>query len=185
MHYPKHLINVKFANGKSAHIRKSTLVWFFKNQTLDRVSSDRLGRFICANKNINSSKKYAPITNSTQTSIEIGDWCGFNNEAGTQLHVGQVVGFSYLNGTRREREYSLNSAPIYHNDDKKGSKKGVGVLCNWYSFNMENKMQIMNELIIGFHPIQFYVCHIDKPIYKNCDLILTKESCQYLKKFSN
>lgn len=65
--------------------------------------------------------------------------------------IGLILSFSYLCGkTFREREYSLEFAPVHCH------KKIIGALCTWYTWDDEGKLIKWNKIQYSFANIDCY-----------------------------
>lgn len=101
--------------------------------------------------------------------IFIGEWCIFSdtikerNNDKTNVFVGMVLGFSYLQGeTFKEREYSNSSVFVTH-----ASNKGVGMLCSAYTYRSDGVLENNFEQAHKYAKIDSYIGTIEDPIYTN------------------
>lgn len=150
--------------GKTFFVKKSTLCWLLNNPKTasGRILSDRIRRFIVENSKSKSLSKV-----HDEEHLKIGDWAEFTGK----YSVGQVIGFSYLTGSKKEREYTLDSAPL--TIVKSGSSfRGIGVLCNWFTikpgFVLESAPMDKHEYV---NIIQFKA-HLYKPMIEEATLKL-------------
>lgn len=97
--------------------------------------------------------------------IKIGEWCIFT--VGKNLLVGQILGFSYINGkTYRTREYSRSFATI-----QSDTEKVVGTLCHYYSWNADGGL--IDEPNYQFYlDVKNYKATISAPAYERNGLRL-------------
>jgi hypothetical protein len=120
-------VHINCANGKIVTVKKTTLCWLYRDQPT-KISADRLRRFINENSNMRVKEIRTDIEECfIMEDINVGEWCFFENG-----YLGQVTGFQYINGTKREREYSLDYAPVEPPSSVK-NPRGINVLCSWYS----------------------------------------------------
>lgn len=147
---------LRFQNekGESFFIKKTTLCWLLNNKAPEeKLSTDRIRRFIMQRDRLES----APDSQKCEV-LKIGDWCEFDGQVGT---VGQVIGFSYLSGTKKDRVYTLDSVPLQF-DEENGNAKGVGVLCNWFTIVPGYVLEIANT-VHQYIDVKKYKNHIKKP----------------------
>lgn len=107
-----------------------------------------------------------------QDTLNIGDWCEFTNIE----KVGQVIGFKYMCGSRKDRVYTLDSVPI-ENADK---RKGVGVLCNWYNIKPEFVLEIANTLHELYIDIVHFKNHLNKPYINSVMQLVLDDNDLYI-----
>ena len=84
--------------------------------------------------------------------------------------VGRAVQFSYLKGSKKERQYSSSYV-----DFSKDSYKNIGVFCNWYqvSYNDDEKLyfQPLDVFTPGYLSLEFFYRYlpdsllVDEPDY--------------------
>lgn len=134
------------------------------------MSSDRIRRYIVGkNSSCNSSTSAAQKATDL---LHIGDWCEFNEVK----CIGQVIGFTYLTGSRKDRVYTLDSVPIKCPDTKVAT--GVGVLCNWYTIEDGFVLKIANTPNHKYVNINTFKAHLNKPqIDGNLNLVLNANDC--------
>lgn len=137
-------------NGETFFIRKSTLCWLMNAKEPDQLSSDRIRRFITTRA---TNKK----DDAADNFIKIGDWCEFDNTT----QIGQVIGFKYLTGKRKERAYTLEMVPIKCPEGIIG--KGVGVLCNWFDIKPGFVLEVANVEKHEFVDVKHFKSHLHKP----------------------
>lgn len=72
------------------------------------------------------------MENPTKIALEIfvGEWCIF--ETDKTLLLGLVLNFVYLKGTKRQRQYSRDYAPVQFEPQKGVEARGIGVVGTWY-----------------------------------------------------
>ncbi|CAH1103812.1 unnamed protein product [Psylliodes chrysocephalus] len=113
---------------KSTVIRKSSLCWLL-DQAKDKVSSDRLRRFIG-----NRPKSLKPENLQVKSQIKTGDWCVFeytklkNNKCAIKdCLLGRVLSFGYLEPS------SKILCPYWALVQSR--EEGIGCHCAWYSID--------------------------------------------------
>lgn len=155
---------LQFSNSKGENffIKKSTICWLMNTTGNDKISSDRIKRFITGNQSKTTDNK-------TEDELTIGDWCEFKN---TDL-IGQVIGFSYLCGSRKEREYTLDSVPISGRNIETG--KGIGVMCNWFKLQTGFVLEIANTHKHEYTDIKHFKALLTKPRIEGSQLKLNEE----------
>lgn len=154
---------IKTKTGRKVLIRKSSLCWLITNSD-NHLSSDR-------NKRVQeeaASTSYCPgntesaekIGIQREVTLKIGDWAVFKKIKEKGSLIGLVLGFSYLTGTGKNRQYSKSSVPVHA--PKKGSR-GIGVLCNWYTWNSNGLLIPADIFCHGFYDIKYYFGTINDP----------------------
>lgn len=73
--------------------------------------------------------------NSTTVALEIfvGEWCIF--QTSKSLCLGLVLNFIYLKGSKRQKQYSLDYAPVQFIAKNGTEARGIGVVATWYTWN--------------------------------------------------
>lgn len=155
-------------NQKIIIIKKSSLCWLL-DEGCDKISSDRLQRFISKNKTRTVEATSENLTDKIEfkQSVNVGDWCLFlrdpkDSKGKDPLHdflVGRILAFTYLLGTAKNREYSLEDCPTTFSTDKKSS---VGCLCTWYFLNKAGNLRLVTNDNHGFCDIELYRLTIPK-----------------------
>lgn len=154
-------------NGEAFYIKKSTLCWLLNNNPTNSVSSDRIKRYIVKSPN----KPLAPTIGRRDT-VQIGDWCEF----GSTENVGQVIGFTHLTGSRKERAFTQDSVPI--SCGAKTNPRGVGVLCNWFAIGPGFVLEIVDGVSHEYINISDYKAHLNTPyINDDMQLVLNEIDC--------
>ena len=95
-----------------------------------------------------------------------GDLCIFKRmDSKTKCLVGRIIQFSYLQGTKRERQYSSDYVDL-----SKASHKNIGVCSNWYQgtkVGQNNASGVVNFKPLdqvftpGYLSLEYYVASID------------------------
>jgi hypothetical protein len=167
---------IRCPNGKVIAVKKTTLCWFFRDPTI-KISSDRLRRFI--SENVHTKIQHVrtrPEDFFICDDICVGEWCYFANSL-----VGHVISFQYIKGTKREKEYSLDFAPI--EPPTRTELKGINVMCNWYSVDITKlNTVIYGSLEISYINIDKYVCHINAPQICEDGLHISEDLIDRIKK---
>lgn len=84
--------------------------------------------------------------------------------------VGIIVAFLYLSGpTVRKREHSLLSAPT---KAPEANAIGLGCLCSWFSVK-GRVLQPMAMDMHGYYSLEFYLCTLPRPQYKDQKVLLS------------
>ncbi|CAG9814589.1 unnamed protein product [Phaedon cochleariae] len=175
-----------YHKNKRIVIRKSTLCWFLSNKD-KKMSSDRLQRvkFLVKPKQdiVNNTRESEQLVEEKE-SLKIGEWVIFSinskldktvSEPLSFLKVGKILSFKYLNKkTKKQQEYSLDSAPVLSKTDP-----NVGVLCQWFLLNQEGEMTLDDGFQL-FHKIGLYICSIGAPTLKGNYLSIDKENVQHI-----
>lgn len=151
-------------------VKKSTLCWFLGNGG-NRISPDRLRRVMGNSHNCPyiNHPQFVPDERDT---INIGQWCLFLYKENPI--IGNVIGFSYIKGSRKQKQYTLDGAPV---KPPGFTEKGIKVLCNFYKLNLTLlEPTTMDEYYVN---INNYVLTLPKPDY----LTLNEESVIEINKY--
>lgn len=150
---------LRFTNKKGEHffVKKSTLCWLMNNTTNQKVSTDRIRRFM-----VESGSGPSLLADRSRGELVIGDWCEFkhNDEV-----VGQVISFTYLTGKRSERAYTLDSVPLRCPTGV--ASKGIGVMCNWFKVMPGFVLEIAEIKEHTYININEFKTHLHKPHINN------------------
>ena len=113
-----------FVEYENAYIRKSTALYLIQENC--QVSNDRLLRVM---RDQPSHLISVPDTSTglVRSSAQSGDLCIFRRIDKKKYLTGRVIQISYLDGSKRDRQYS---SPYV--DMTKDSHKSIGVFANWY-----------------------------------------------------
>lgn len=123
---------------------------------------------------------------SVRDYISIGEWCFFSRKEydnifseteddgfNVNLLLGNVLGFTYLDGkTFKQREFSRTSAKVQAHPEI-GPQRGVGVLCSFYTCDLNGLLTNVPDDKHQFINIESYVATIKPPIYVNKSLSLS------------
>ena len=122
-----------FIKYKEAYIRKTTALYILKQENY-QVSNDRLLRVRAEQPSHLYSKNNEQSRDPSH--VLIGDLCIFRRvDCDKKVLLGRVVKFSYLKGTKKQREYSSSYV-----DTSKDSFKTIGVFANYFA-----RYEIMNN----------------------------------------
>lgn len=169
-------IDVLDVDGTVKSISKSAVVWSFLDST-QNVSNDRLirvqgpketaSRYCYIRKEISNTDKIK-VRGSFEIlkEIEIGQWCIFKKSDVAHINdidlyhqnlvLGMILGFKYLTGrTGKEKQYSLNTAPI-HTESKK--KRGIEVQAIWYKLNEDFSFEKLSKPVFSINIDCFVAC---------------------------
>lgn len=155
--------NYNNKNGKScfvryngAFIRKTTALYLLQEK--NQLSNDRLLRVRAAQPShlYNSNNKSHC---QREELIQSGDLCAFKQVESDKLIIGRVIQFSYLEGTKKQREYSSTYVDVTCE-----SFNSIGVFCNWFQ-----PVKALDGLVFfpldvfttGYHPMEYYVSTVD------------------------
>ena len=116
-----------FIDYKGAYIRKSTALFLLQEKK--QVSNDRLLRVRSSQpSHLFNDDNIEP--SGPQTKISSGDLCVFKRIDSDKNLVGRVIQFSYLEGSKKQRQYSSSYV-----DMSIESHKNIGVFANWYGIS--------------------------------------------------
>lgn len=162
--------------GKRTVLKKTSFCWLL-NSGNERVSTDRLKRFI-SQSNTDDDVSLPCRQVKVRDKLWIGNWCIFENKCtktrnksltmkvGTNSFLndyilGRVLAFSYLTGKCKQRHYSLEHAPTSV-ECFAGAKKGLGCLCTWYVIENNGKLTLTIRPH-EFYNIEFYKFSVPSP----------------------
>ena len=150
-----------FIKYKDKFIRKTTALYLIQEKV--SVSNDRLLRVRRDHPSHIFSETDAQISDTDY--LKCGDLGLFRTVDDSRYTIiGRVVQFSYLRGTKKQREYSSNYVDL-----RLESKNDIGALCNWYECKRDHdklSFKTSNIYTIGYVSLENY----DLPI---SDTILT------------
>ena len=126
------------------YIRKTTALYLLQENT--QLSCDRLLRVRAVQPNHVFVGSQHDVS-SSRRSIASGDLCIFKRIDCSECLVGRVVQFSYLLGTKRQRQFSNGSVDL-----EKDSASNIGVYANWFYGvkPSENQDETRGERVIAF-----------------------------------
>ena len=138
------------------YIRKTTAVYLIQEK--EQLSNDRLLRV--RSKNADHLYSVESRCVSASNTVRAGDLCAFRRiDDGTKFLLGRVIQFSYLNGNKRQRQYSSNFVDL-----TKESIENIGALCNWYTFVSFDRVRVFFEPLrmytAGYIPFENYHCTV-------------------------
>ena len=109
---------------KGAYIRKSTALYLLQENL--QISNDRLWR-VRKTQPAHLFSSSSELCGSSSC-VKIGDLCLFRQLESEKVLLGRVIQFSYLEGNKKEREFSGCFV-----DMSIESFKGIGVYANWFA----------------------------------------------------
>ena len=147
-----------FIQYQNRYIRKSTALYLIQENL--NVSNDRLLR-VRSNQpsHIYHSKE---STLYPKNHIKSGDLCIFKREGMANEHlIGRIVQFSYLSGSKRDRQFSGDFI------DLSKDISNIGIFCNWYCIANYDDPKIIAfkstyDFTQGYLPSSNYVFLIDE-----------------------
>ena len=149
----------QFVKYKGVFIRKSTALYLLQER--NQLSNDRLLRV----RSTQSSHLYTggngddSFDSGHQKKVNSGDMCVFKRIDCEKVIIGRVIQFSYLDGGKRERQYSSSYV-----DMSLESHKNIGVFANWFkAFNISREtvsFKPHDAFTIGYLSMDRYVCTI-------------------------
>lgn len=134
--------NIVDYNG--TYIRKTTALYLLQENF--KVSSDRLLR-VRADQPTHIFSGLDLDKCGRVNCVQAGDLCVFNRvDCQGKCLVGRIIQFSYMEGNKKERQYSSNYVDL-----SKKSYKNVGVLANWYQGTRISEER--SKSIVDFKPL--------------------------------
>lgn len=132
---------------------------------------------------------------SVRDQISVGEWCVLSRKEydrifpqrdaeghNLSLLLGMILGLTYLDGeTFKQREFSKTFATIRH--PEVDSQRGVGVLCSFYTCDMNGLLTNVPGDTHQFINIDSYVATISPPIYESNLLRLSTRLVDKLTEF--
>ena len=114
-----------FIEYNGAFIRKSTALYLLQENK--QLSNDRLLRVRASQPGHLFNGESELGTDQERVIVRSGDLCFFRVQHSTNILIGRIIQFSYLEGSKKERQYSSTyvdmSLESFHN---------IGVFANWY-----------------------------------------------------
>ena len=151
-----------FVRYNGAFIRKTTALYLLQEKK--QLSNDRLLRVRAAQPNhlFNNNNENRC---QRQEVVQSGDLCVFKQVDNNKVVLGRVIQFSYLEGTKKQREYSSTYVDVTLD-----SVVSIGVFANWFQ-----PKKILDRVVffpldtftIGYHPMEYYVSTIDESSLQN------------------
>ena len=144
---------------KGAYIRKTTALYILQENS--QLSNDRLLRVRSSQPSHLFSTTDSSLS-QTSSIIHIGDLCLFRQIDNERVLLGRVVQFSYLTGTKKEREFSGSYV-----DMSNESYKGIGVYANWFARRGSEVGEIIYfdalDLVFkaGYHGMEHFVATVN------------------------
>lgn len=148
-----------FVKFKGAFIRKTTALYLLQENT--QLSNDRLLRV----RSSQPSHIFGNSDSSPEKSsdfVHIGDLCLFRQLGSEKVLLGRVIQFSYLSGSKKEREFSGTYV-----DMKNESYKNIGVYANWFARRIIEEGDFVHfealDLVFttGYHSMEHFVGIVD------------------------
>ena len=125
-------------------IRKSTALYILQENA--QISNDRLLRV----RTNQSNHLFDPscYDNVPETCVRTGDLCIFSNTVSPGTYIlGRLVQFSYLYGTKKQREYSSNYCDL-----TKESRNDIGAFVNWFLPTYSPESDDSSDCNVTFKP---------------------------------
>ena len=113
-----------FVEYNGAYIRKTTALYLLQENY--QVSNDRLLRVRSSQPSHLFSA--SDLENNSSSFVRMGDLCLFHRVDSEKVLLGRVIQFSYLEGSKKQREYSGTFV-----DMSIDSYKNIGVFTNWFA----------------------------------------------------
>uniref|UniRef100_A0A7M5X9S7 Uncharacterized protein n=2 Tax=Clytia hemisphaerica TaxID=252671 RepID=A0A7M5X9S7_9CNID len=114
----------QFIRYNGAFIRKSTALYLLQEKK--QLSNDRLLR-VRASQPRHLFNGEGERESEQQQIVRSGDLCLFRRTDSEKSLIGRIIQFSYLEGSKKERQYSSSYV-----DMSLDSYKKIGVFANWY-----------------------------------------------------
>lgn len=179
--------NYSLTNGKmkslfieynGAYIRKSTALYLLQENK--QLSNDRLLR-VRASQPSHLFHDENEIQSNQEKLVKSGDLCFFERADSNKLLLGRLVQFSYLEGSKKQRQYSSSYV-----DMSLESFKTIGVFANWYSASVSVDQQKVSFIPVdsfttGYLPMENYVSTISESYLEedeNASFCISKNSLQ-------
>ena len=150
-----------FVEFNGAYIRKSTVLYLLQENF--QMSNDRLLRV----RSNQPSHLFSSTSNSkicSSTNVQINSLCFFRRIDNDEIILGRVVQFSYLQGSKKQREYSSSYV-----DTTLQSFKDIGVFANWFGRKKESTSTdfilfepVDNIFTSGFLSMENFIVCIDE-----------------------
>lgn len=145
-----------FVQYGDAYIRKTTALYLLQEK--NQLSNDRLLRVRAAQpSHLYNDSNITPC--NRKDLVESGDLCAFRQEDSEKILLGRIIQFSYLEGTKKQREYSSTYVDVSCD-----SFEHIGVFCNWFQPKKAvDKISFfpLDIFTIGYHPMTFYISTIE------------------------
>ena len=152
-----------FVEYQGVYIRKSTALYLLQENP--QLSNDRLLRVRSAQPTHLFSGTRGNDSGPQQR-VYSNDLCFFRRIDSEKLLIGRVVQFSYLEGSKRAREYSS-----LYVDTSIDSCNSIGVFANWFQGAKETSENEFVSFIpldgmftIGYLSMKYYVATIDENV---------------------
>ncbi|KAE8739821.1 hypothetical protein FOCC_FOCC014671 [Frankliniella occidentalis] len=159
------LFVVSEEGGKRSIIRKTTLLWSLTSKK-HTLSSNRLERVKAAEERLHCQSQEVSHVVCRAENISHQEWVIFSGcPLPNRNYVGRILGFTYLSGSGKSREYSQSSAPIMAPDS---NARGIGCLGDWYTLSCDG----VGNLVKFHEPptylnIENYLCSVPRPTSVN------------------
>ena len=163
-----------FVEYDGVYIRKSTALYILQenpqlsNDRLLRVRSAQPSHLFTGMNKCNTSLS----ASGHQERVCSGDLCIFRRIDSEKLLLGRLIQFSYLEGSKKSREYSS-----LYVDTTIESVTNIGVLANWYqavsttsSDALVSFMPLQTKFTIGYLSMEHYRYTIEESaLQESCD----------------
>ena len=172
-----------FVELDGVYIRKTTALYILQENP--QLSNDRLLR-VCSAQPLHLFSGAEGIVSSPssgyQETVFSGDLCVFQHVDNEKHLVGRVIQLSYLEGSKKSREYSSSYV-----ETTKDSMNCIGVLANWYqgvSSTLTNSAVLFKPLDsqynIGYLSMEYYKYTIDESSLQESDSSIDRFSFSIL-----
>lgn len=123
------------------------------------------------------------MESSIKSTLEIfvGEWVIFLINK-TPL-LGLVLNFIYLKGSARQKQYSLDYAPVNFKAKDEVKPRGIGVIGTWYTWDEDGEIRKSLNFKEAFVKIENYKTTLRKsPLFESGRLIFHSNQLQEIKK---
>ena len=167
-----------FIEYNGAYIRKSTALYLLQENK--QISNDRLLR-VRASQPDHLFDGESGIELDQDYIVRSGDLCFFRRADSEKNLIGRLIQFSYLEGTKKQRQYSSSYVDL-----SLDSWKTIGVFANWYKAiqPLERNTKVLfnpaEGFTTGYLPMENYVSKINETHLEDDDNASFSISKNYL-----
>ena len=149
-----------FIRYKGEYIRKSTALYLLQENV--QLSNDRLLRVRSDQPSHLLDVENVVVVDSF---AKVGDFAIFKRFDNDKFLIGKIVQFSYLDGKKRDRQYSSNFVDV-----SKDSYKSIGVFADWYVISGEEKdgtifLEETDIFTTGYLSMEQYYCKFESGLF--------------------